>query len=117
MNKYFRIVFLVVLVITTSILLLSCSSGSSSGSSEESQVRAAVTRRLKVDYLGTTVNGIELASSSGTISTLRKVSDTKYTAYGKITYKDIYGNSYNRDYTASVENNGSSWTVRDISYK
>lgn len=116
MKKY-KIVILVILVVTLSISFLSCSSGSSSGSSEESQVRAAVTRRLNVDYLGTTVNGIELVSSSGTISTLRKVSDTKYTAYGKITYKDIYGNSYNRDYTASVETNGSSWTVRDISYK
>lgn len=61
------------------------------------------------------IDNKDLKSSSITVTTLEKPEDGLYCAYGKIEFIDVYGDTYERNVTLSLECNDSGvWKLHSI---
>ena len=100
--------------------LFACGSNDSSGGKSESvedKVRNAVTFRATSEYYGSSIGGNELKSSSATISTVKKVSDTEYKVSGKMVMTDIYGTQWSNNFDCKVTtSDGEKWSAKSFEY-
>lgn len=86
---------------------------------EEEIVTDKVNVICSIWYWGSTIGGNELKSSSGTITSLEKKSDTEYIAHGILKVTDVYGTVYTNTFDCSVTSSdgGETWTSRDLDLK
>ena len=100
--------------------LCACGSNYSFGSKSESvedKVRSAVTSRAISEYRWRSIGGNELKSSSATISTVKKVSDTEYKVSGKMVMIDIYGTKWSKNFYCKVTtSHGEKWSAKSFEY-
>ena len=100
-------------------VLFLCACDSSSGfapKSEEELVRESVEIRGGLEYIGTSIGGNKMSSSSASINTVRKVSDTEYYVAGKLTMSDDYGNKWTNNFDCSVvyDSDSDTWDVESF---
>ena len=120
-------------VLALTMILTLCACGSPASSEENPQETTSetaerteeeiVTDKVNVIcsiwYWGSTIGGNELKSSSGTITSLEKKSDTEYIAHGILKVTDVYGTVYTNTFDCSVTSSdgGETWTSRDLDLK
>ena len=113
-------VLCLVLVVLTICSLCACGAGSSSSGSkpksETEQVRSAVEVSGRIAYFGKSIGGNEIKSSSANISTVTKVSDTRYKVSGKMTMTDVYGTKWTNNFDCTVDKSGDSWSAGSFKY-
>jgi hypothetical protein len=100
--------------------LCACGSNDSSGSKSESvedKVRRAVTTSAWLEHNWFSIGGNELKSSSATISTVKKVTETEYKVSGKMSMIDIYGTKWSNNFDCKVTtSDGEEWSAKSFEY-
>ena len=120
-----------ILALTMTLTLCACGSPASSEENtqettpettektEEEIVTEKVNVICSIWYVGSTIGGNELKSSSGTITSLEKESDTEYIAHGILKVTDVYGTVYTNTIDCSVTSSdgGETWKSRALDFK
>lgn len=100
--------------------LCACGSNDSSGGKSESvedKVCSAVESSAMIQYNSYLIGKNELKSSSATISTVKKISDTEYKVSGKMVMTDIYGTIWNNNFDCKVTtSDGEKWSAESFEY-
>lgn len=84
----------------------------------ESKVRTEVERRLRLEFLGGTIGGKELKSSSGRITNIEEKSSKEYLVNGTIIMTDVYGTEWNNMFDCIVKtyDDGETWDIYSFDY-
>ena len=116
--KNWKLIICLLLVFATLGTLCACGGNSETKpESVEDKVRDAVTYKARLEYFGSAIGGNDLKSSSATISTVKKVSDTEYKVSGKMVMTDVYGTRWSNNFDCKVTtSNGDSWSARSFEY-
>ena len=116
--KTLKIIVCWILIIVTLGTLCACGGAKEKEESVEDKVRSAVRTRGMVEYIGSSIGGNELKSSSATITNLKKISDTEYRVSGKIVMTDIYGTKWNNTFDCNVylRTDGESWSASSFEF-
>ena len=119
--KKMKYVICWLLVIVALGTLCSCSKNAGNESqtqSVEEKVREAVEAQGILEFYGKSIGGKELKSSSATISTVKKISDTEYKVSGSMIMTDVYGTNWSNNFDCTVKSsdNGNTWDARSFKY-
>lgn len=114
MKKWLCLLLVFLLILP---LVCACGSKSSQVETDEDKVRSKVNARLTFAYYGNAIGGNELKSSTGTISTITKVSDSKYKVSGKVEATDVYGTVWTNTFDCIVtKNTDGTWSAGALEY-
>lgn len=107
------------LVLLICLSLSACSSPSSTGNDEAKTEKEIVLERIdtigREEYKIWTINKNKLKSSAITVATLEKTEDDLYSAYGKIVFVDVYGDTYEKNITLSMQySENGRWDLKSI---
>ena len=112
--------FALLLVVVMSLSLVACGGSETSKDddkpkTEEEIVLQEIEMIGKKEYTIWKINKNELKSSDITVATLEKTEDNVYVAYGKIVFIDVYGDTYEKNITLSLECNANGyWKLKSI---
>lgn len=82
---------------------------------EEDIVLETIDRIGREEYMIWKIDNNKLKSSNITVMTLEKSEDNLYSAYGKIIFVDVYGDTHERNVELSLKQNISgTWTLYSI---